>query len=176
MGLNKDDNTEHDVAPRSAPTLYNFTISGGGAVAESALRFHAGTAGTLVNFLVAAGTGFSHCVDIQDDSTWNQASSGSLTMAGAIFPDVAACFMDDDTMGDLESTWWGAGQGNRTLNVSLPGAASPDEPRFVPESDSPTLSGAVAPPLGVSFFEPVSFVGAMGMEDWTEGWTAFPQS
>lgn len=168
-GRNATELGREDNPPRSNPTIYNVTISGSESAALNAMQFSSGTAGNLANVLVVSGAGFAHCVDIQDDSTWNQAESGVLTINGSMVPDTG-CFADDSTMGDLESAWWNGGQENRIAGVTLPA----EDGSFALAPGSPALTGAVSPPLGVPFFENVSFVGAVGADDWTAGWTAFP--
>jgi hypothetical protein len=44
-------------------------------------------------------------------------------------------------------------------------------PNFLPTE---IINGAVF--VDDSFFDDVSFIGAMGDEDWTLGWTAYPEA
>jgi hypothetical protein len=38
------------------------------------------------------------------------------------------------------------------------------------------MTGGATPPAD-GFFDPTAtFIGAMGVEDWTAGWTAYPQN
>ncbi len=46
------------------------------------------------------------------------------------------------------------------------------EPNFAPATGSPVLSGGATPPAG--FDTTATFIGAIGAEDWTAGWTAYP--
>lgn len=55
-------------------------------------------------------------------------------------------------------------------------ATSLTAPNFKPASGSPALTGGATPPATDTFFEQVSFVGAVGPDDWTAGWTAYPQN
>ena len=60
------------------------------------------------------------------------------------------------------------------VDPELGDALSADAPDFLPGAGSPALSGAASPPGG--FFDADSdFYGALGGdEDWTAGWTSYP--
>jgi hypothetical protein len=172
-GQNKSDN--ENGAPRSNPILYNVTVAGS-STAEEAISLHTGTAGILADLLVVNNDGgYSTCVDVADDSTWNQTLNNNLSISGSIFPKLETCFADNEEAGFRESDWWADGDGNRLEDVSF-AATTNDRPSFAPAKGSKALSGAVPPPLGMSFFEEVSFVGAMGEDDWTSSWTDYPKN
>jgi hypothetical protein len=68
--------------------------------------------------------------------------------------------------------------GNRELNPMLRRPYDQSTPDFRPQQISPALSGATMPPTD-NFFSPASYLGAFGpgdSDDWTEGWTAYPQN
>jgi hypothetical protein len=51
-------------------------------------------------------------------------------------------------------------------------------PDFRPQPTSPALTGAASLPTD-PFFAPVTYVGAFGADDgddWTQGWTAYPEN
>lgn len=53
-------------------------------------------------------------------------------------------------------------------------------PNFRPQSVATLAGGQLAPiqPPNDGFFEPVTFIGAVGPDveqDWTTGWTSYPQ-
>jgi hypothetical protein len=48
-----------------------------------------------------------------------------------------------------------------------------DLPNYLPKAGSPALSGAVFTGLDASFFNTVSFRGALGNSNWLNGWTSF---
>lgn len=169
----RNDSPVEDAAPISHPILYNVTVAGSGA-AGNALYLYSGTAGTLANLLVTKDSGFARCVDIADDSTWAQTLSKLLSISGAVFPDIDDCFADNETAGYRESDWWDEGEDNRILDIPLDTTGK--NPSFALPADSPALKGAVSPPLGMSSFEEVDFVGAAGEDDWTQGWTEFPEN
>ena len=165
---------EPDRKPRSAPTLYNFTIAGPGNEGTAALLLAYGTAGTLANLLVGEKAEYDACIDIEGEHAWQQTIGDLLSISGSILPDRSDCFPTEDATGYFEEDWWNDGQGNRMADVSLK-ASTDGAPAFVPETEA-ALSGGVDGPAGMAFFENVSFVGAMGEEDWTAGWTAFPEN
>ena len=69
---------------------------------------------------------------------------------------------------------------NESLNhqfMTNPALRSPNSntaPDYAPMADAPVLVGGAVPPDD-GFFDPsATFVGAVGAEDWTQDWTAFP--
>ncbi len=48
------------------------------------------------------------------------------------------------------------------------------EPNFAPEADAPVLTGGATPPDDGFFDTSATFIGAIGTEDWTADWTAYP--
>ena len=58
-----------------------------------------------------------------------------------------------------------------------PGLGDPTNditPDFAPGAGAPVLSGGGTPPAGGFFDQTAEFIGAIGEDDWTAGWTAFP--
>lgn len=55
------------------------------------------------------------------------------------------------------------------------GYANLSNPNLLPDSGSLLLNGArfVNPRLGGGFFDTVSYIGAFGQVDWTQGWSNF---
>ena len=171
FGIEADNHeTEFDKAPRSNPILYNFTLPKG-------ILLRRGTGATLVNFLIDNGNS-NACLNIEHSATWKQQEAGSLSISNSIVLD-DDCFFDDDAegLGLLESDLWESGAGNRIAeDFLLSDAKNQSAPVFVPKSNSPALEGAGDAPKGDDFIETVSFVGGMGEEDWTAGWTEFPEN
>lgn len=164
MGIEADNNEgNYDATPRSGPTLYNFTMGGN-------VLLRRGTAGTIVN---SAITGI---LDIADEASWTQVDNGSLSISYSVIEGKNS-FVDDDieNLDNLESDQWSKWEGNRqTDDIGIDDMKNATEPNFIPSAGSVLLSGATTPPESDSFFEKVDFVGAMGEEDWTEGWCEFP--
>ena len=162
---------DFDTSPRSNPTLYNFSLLTGGE-----MLFRRGTAGTFVNF----ATYSELCLDVADISTWEQIEADNLTITHSVV-DHDNCFRNDDLehIGNLESDWWAAGENNRIISdfgLVDPFAEKGAAPDFRLKDDSPLWDEAGAPPEGDDFFETVEFIGAMGADDWTEGWTDYPEN
>lgn len=71
------------------------------------------------------------------------------------------------------------GYANREVDPQLTQVALPaaeTAPNFMPMAGSPALTGGATPPND-GFFDPTAtFVGAVGATDWTQGWTAYPDT
>ncbi len=172
-GIEADNlDANNDATPRATPTLSNFTLVGNPDVVTDTLglKLRRGTAGNLSNFIIM---GYDECINVDDDATWTQIDKGTLTIDHSLVtsPD---CFDDADASGNKESDWWAEGEGNLEEDAKLTDPENPTAPNFMPKSGSPVL-GAGKTPTG-SFFEDVDFIGCMGDEDWTAGWTAYPEN
>jgi hypothetical protein len=167
------DNLEanNDAEPRANPTLSNFTlVSQEDNTGDTlGIKLRRGTAGSLSNFIIM---GFKQCVDIDDAATWTQVSDGTLTIAHSIVTD-ESCFNNTDTLGQ-ESNWWTSGDGNLIEDPMLEDPQNETAPNFMPKDNSPALGNGVAP--SGSFFDEADFIGCMGDDDWTAGWTAYPEN
>ena len=51
-----------------------------------------------------------------------------------------------------------------------------DTPDFKPGSGAAALTGGATPPNDGFFDATATFVGAFGTDDWTAGWTSYPQN
>lgn len=156
-GVEADNNeAARDAAPRSQPTISNLTLRGNAENLGIMLR--EGTGAVLHNLVVS---GFGSCLDIDDEETFAGLDT-VLTVEGAVLdcPVVGV-----DNPGDPLSVdaWLRARNG---IDIAAPGLGEPD---FRPAMGSPAASGAIMP-VG-DFFEAVPFRGAMGDDDWTQGWT-----
>jgi len=49
-------------------------------------------------------------------------------------------------------------------------------PVFAPQAGSAALSGGATPPSDGFFDTTATFRGAIGTDDWTAGWTKYPQN
>ncbi len=161
---------DNDASPRAKPILSNFTLIGQKDNAGDTLgiKLRRGTAGNLSNFVIM---GFDQCINIDNDATWAQVTSGAATIDYSIIPDIS-CLDDQDSTGNLESDWWNAGTGNIVGDSKLQAPQNETAPNFMPKTDSPVLGAGQAP--SDSFFDNVDFIGCMGTEDWTKGWTDYP--
>jgi hypothetical protein len=176
------DNNEfnNDLLPRANPQIYNMTMCGDpdrneGVESVRAVLFRRGTAVTFRNFLVA---GFKNVgLQIDGTSTLNQVNTGITQIgAGAIWntptplhasaqPFVASGRFPDVRVNE-----------NGGLSANCHNHEAPD---FRPVSIATLAGGQMAPilPPNDGFFEAVTYIGAVSPtgDDWTRGWTAYPQ-
>jgi hypothetical protein len=194
-GLECDNNEDNfDLEPRSAPTLQNITVLGGqsgsaaAGSADAGMLLRHGTAARIRKAIVA-GWGES-CVDIDSygtyDHAWDGAAlSGALELSGSLFycPSAADPFRADGDDADAGS---GAAPpfttdafvrtlnaGNQVINPQLRAPFSEGSADFRPSASSPALN-ATGNDFADPWFVATSYVGGMGEDDWTAGWTVFP--
>jgi hypothetical protein len=60
------------------------------------------------------------------------------------------------------------------VDPQLTGALSVTAPNFKPAAASAVFTGGAMPPSDGFFDVSATFVGAVGTDDWTAGWTAYP--
>lgn len=182
---NGEDN--NDALPRSAPTIFNVTLVGTNDPAsdERAMVLRRGTAGIIRNAILM---GFPNdAIDVRDPSTVMQTPDGLLVSHSIFFqngadgtthfPDETAGTEDDDDGAFDEAAYFqGEGLENRfDIDPMLAQAFSVSAPNLVPGAGSPAAVQAATPPSG--FDATATYVGAFepGGDDWTAGWTAFPE-
>ncbi|MCK6545476.1 hypothetical protein L6R52_06370 [Myxococcota bacterium] len=185
-GFESDNNeSNHDITPRSSPTLSNVTIAS--HPDKNGLLLRRGTAAQIWNTVV---TGAKWCVDIDSiPSTFNQLTAGDLVLrntlhhctSGAVRTndELDANMMplaDADSNGPVDAAAViTTEQTNNTVGdplITIERTAGV-RPSFVPAAGSPALSGGAKP--DDAFFEAVDFLGAMKPgSDWTTDWTDFP--
>ncbi len=187
-GFESDSNEkEHNAEPRSAPQVWNATLIGrpaGGAEKTIGMTLRRGTAGSLNNLIVM---GFSDgAVDINNTATAEQYDQGALSLKSFIFwgnKGTATAF-DPMPNGDPDATGFNewerlmeSANKNLVVDPQLTAATNLTAPDFRPAAGSPALQveNAQTTPSD-SFFTAAPFIGAMGTEDWTAGWTAYPES
>ncbi len=177
---NKNDN---DASPRSMPDIWNATLIGSNADPGTAGKkqyiamFRRGTAGGVHNAVMAyfADGG----ITVNDASTVAQMEEGRLFVKNSIFFDIAnedaAAFGKSDQAGfDVAAAVLAAANSNRQVDPMLADPLNLTSPDFRPQAGSPALTGGATPPSDGFFDSSAAFVGAVGTEDWTAGWTAFP--
>lgn len=160
-----------DATPRSHPMFSNVTLIGG-AEGDTGMLLRRGVAGNFYNVII---TDFADaCLDIDGIATFENAwdadasdFSGELTMVNSIVNGCNVMFDEDDEE-DTEATepftvqdWFEGQDNNQATDPMLDG--------WAPQSGSPALSASVQP--DDSFFEDAGFIGAIGEDDWTAGWT-----
>jgi hypothetical protein len=181
-GIEADNNEfGNDFLPRANPTIYNMTMCGDpdrneGGESNRAILFRRGTAVTFRNFVI---TGFKTTgLQLDGGSTLAQVANGTTQVgAGVIWGmptpahSSAAPFVANGRFPDVR------------LGVAgglTPGCFNHEAPDFRPSSEATLAGGQLAPiqPPNDGFFEAVTFIGAVGPrpeDDWTTGWTSYPQ-
>jgi hypothetical protein len=180
-GIEADNNEfNHNYSPRSNPQIYNTTVCGDpdtneGTEAFRAVLFRRGTAVTFRNFLVRART---LGMQLDNPATIDQVNNGTTQIgAGVIWGPAnplhasAVPFVNSGRFPNVR--------------VGVDGGLSPncfrhENPDFAPTSIATLAGGQLAPiqPPNDGFFEPVTFIGAVPPppeDDWTQGWTSYPQ-
>jgi hypothetical protein len=191
FGFEGDNNAnQKDAEPRTLPEIYNVTLVSSdrpvkGTAVQGVMHLKNGTAGKIHNLIAM---GFAEgAVDVDGAPAVAQWSAGSLFIKSSLFWDIQnepagfeAEATDNDGGFDENAQIFNAGGTNALSNRYVdPQLAAPfdlDAPNFQPAAGSPALTGAATPPAD-GFFEPVSFIGAVGPgASWLAGWTAFPKS
>lgn len=196
MGFECDNNgNDNDATPRSAPTLWNATLIGSDSEpgmafkTQGGMHLRRGTAGLMNNFIIAHFTDFA--VDVDGFASVQQATAGTPTLAidNSYFYDNANDTNDgwptdfDVDEGDendcetqntncLDEQAHFTDQAlNNTFGTDpmLGDALNLTAPDFAPAS---VIDGGGTP--GAGFDASATYIGAIGGDDWTAGWTAFP--
>jgi hypothetical protein len=178
------DNNEfaNNLLPRSHPQIYNITLCGDrdtneGSEGPRAANLRRGTSFTIRNFLV---TGFKSVgFQISDASTLAQVDNGSAQMGAGVAWNIAT------PMHASVTTYITSGRFpniriNEDPGVSTVACSNHESPNFQPSGIATLAGGQITPiqPPNDGFFEPVTFIGAVPpapADDWTRGWTAYPQ-
>jgi hypothetical protein len=183
-GIEADNNEANfNYLPRAHPQIYNMTICGDNDTAEGgeafrAVLFRRGTAVTFRNFLVRART---TGMQIDNPDTIAQVNNGTTQIGAGVIWGATT---------NLHSSVAPFVANGRFPNVLAGGDPSAiglsrnchrhDSPDFKPTSIATLAGGQLAPiqPPNDGFFEPVTFIGAVPPppeDDWTQGWTSYPQ-
>ena len=200
-GFEADNNGDaNDAEPRSNPSIWNVTLVGSNqepgtaGKSQGGMMLRRGTAGDIHNAIVTYFTDFA--IDVADFSTVGLAEDGDLSVQSSYFFDNANDDLDgfpvgfdvadgvEDDCEDPVAACVGFDEGalftadeTNLFGGEEPGLTAPldlDAPSFLPVVDAPVLTGGETPPQG--FDAGATFYGAMGDDDWTAGWTAFPAS
>lgn len=174
--------TSYNALPRTAPTIYNATIIGDHAytgVASFAGVFRRGTSGQYFNHLFY---GFPKGPEFRDPETKAQLDAGMLAIKSSIFfgNDASATNLPAaQATNDIDESAYINAANNDQLGMDplMPtGAISKTAPVFKPNAGSPVMTMGATPPNDGFFDVTATFVGAIGTDDWTTGWTEYPQN
>jgi hypothetical protein len=182
-GIEADNNEfNNNLLPRSNPQIYNITMCGdpdrneGGESARAA-NLRRGTAFTIRNFLV---TGFK-TTGFQIETTAATIApieNGTSQLGAGVFWNIAtpihasvATYVNSGRFPSIRSNV----DGGLTA-----GCFDHENVNFQPVSVATLAGGQLAPiqPPNDGFFEAVTFIGAVPpapADDWTRGWTSYPQ-
>lgn len=171
------DNNENGVEflPRSSPRLANLTLIGAPAAGPGSrhgMILRRGTAGDIRNFIVM---GFKNLgVEVRDASL-TQFNNGTLSLNGGIFFNNGNGLTTPANF--TAATAEGISARSQKVQETDPRITDPYSetiPNFKPLAGSPALDAANAVPgFTDSFFVTANYLGAIGNEDWTLGWTRY---
>lgn len=176
------DNSEFNsgALPRSHPQIYNITLCGDpdrneGGESPRAINFRRGTAFTFRNFLI---TGFkSTGIQISDPATLAQVDNGTSQLGNGVV------WNQPNGVHSSIRPYVSSGRFPNVRENVDPGIGNctfHENPNFQPTSIATLAGGQLAPaiPPNDGFFEAVTYIGAVPpapADDWTTGWTSYPQ-
>lgn len=186
-GIEGDNNKNNNEAtPVSNPTLQNFTLiaaqNGDAPLSTAGLLLREGTIGKFNKFAVQ-GYGAA-CLDLDKAATfahaWDSGASdlnGDLVVSNSYFycPAISSAPFPADADDGSEFT---VDEFIRTLNSGnvvgtdpkISAAYSETAPNYKPASGSPLLNKS-GNDLSDPFIVATDFIGGMGADDWTAGWS-----
>jgi hypothetical protein len=169
----------YTAAPRTLPTIYNATLIGDhpytGTKSYAAV-FRRGTGGHYFNHI---WFNFPQGPEIRDQETLAQVNAGNLTVKNSMFfnNDATASNLPvPQAAGDIDETlvFNATNMDQFGVDPKLPAdALSKGTPSFKPTA---VIPGGATPPNDGFFDATATFIGAIGTEDWTAGWTKYPQN
>src|SRR5262249_6665454 len=148
-------------------------------VASYAAVFRRGTSGRYYNQI---WYGFPRGPEFRDTETLAQLQAGNLVISNSMFfgNDASPTNLPaPQTANDIDESAYINTAHNDQFNVDPglpPEALSKPAPKFALPASAAAMTGGATPPSD-GFFDPTAtFIGAMGLEDWAAGWTAYPQN
>lgn len=184
-GMEADNNEfNNELLPRSNPTLFNVTLCGDpdrneGAESVRGALLRRGTAGTLRNFVIQ---GFKNVgLEVNGTSTLNQASQGNLRFSNAVIFNTGAngtTYAPATTLALVTSNTFSTVRLGE--NPGIGDCHNHANPVWQPPTATSLAGGQLAPalPPNDGFFQVTSYIGGVPpapADDWTRGWTSYPQ-
>jgi len=200
---NKSNNT---ATPRSVPEIWNASFIGSNRAAattgtkQEGLVFNTGAGVKLNNAIVAYFA--DKAMDVDGAASAQLSESGNLSFKNTLFwqnkgdttsigyaanpvKDASGTTTNEDATRLSDGTIYkepeqvlASANDNQVVDPKLSAALDVKAPNFKPMPESPALitTNAATPPED-GFFDPsAKFIGAVGSQDWTAGWTAFPEN
>jgi hypothetical protein len=186
-GIEADGNEfSNNATPISNPQFYNVTLCGDpdtveGGEGPRAIIFRRGTAFTFRNFLITGfkSTGIQIEVALTNTATIAHVINGTSQLGSGVIWGIptpihssVATFVNSGRFPDVRT--------NVDPGVSTLACSNHVAPNFQPSSAA-TLAGGQLPSIAApadGFFEHTAYIGAVApfpADNWTTGWTAFPQ-
>jgi hypothetical protein len=184
-GIEADNNEfNNNVLPRSHPQIYNITLCGDpdrneGGESPRAANLRRGTAFTIRNFLVTGFKTVGFQIETTNTATTAQVDNGTSQMGAGVSWNIPTP-MHSSVTAYINSGRFPNIRVNQDPGVSTTACSNHEAPNFQPSSVATLAGGQIAPilPPNDGFFEVTTYIGAVApapAEDWTRGWTAFPQ-
>jgi hypothetical protein len=159
-----------------------MTICGDPDTAEGpesirAALFRVGTAVTFHNFLILGVKSLG--IQMTDTATFDQVNNNTTQISTGIVAGPSTAFHAQVAPFFASGRFPNVRVNPGNVGLSAVDCARHENPEFQPSLAS-LAGGQMAPvlPPNDGFFEPVTFVGAVPPspdDDWTDGWTAYPQ-
>lgn len=190
-----NDATGSSNLPQSNPEVWNFTLVGRSlnppatedGNANRGMHLRRNTSARLGNGVVAGFGGLG--LEVESTGTADALDGGAGYIKASIFFQNPTAGFTNDVIGladggtnnvdptgakdnGFDEAAYLTAMGTRDTSPGLP-AFSATTPSVKPTAGGAAFSGYAAPPSD-GFFDPVTYVGAVGSDDWTAGWTAYP--
>jgi hypothetical protein len=193
-------------SPRSVPEIWNASFIGSNrpaattGVKQEGLVFNTGAGVKLHNAIVAyfadkavdvdgaasAQLSTSNELSIQNTLFWQNKgdttsigySANPVRDANGVTTDPDATRLADGTIYKEPERILASANNNQVVDPKLNAGRDVKAPNFKPEPESPALitTNAATPPADGFFDTSAKFIGAVGSQDWTAGWTAYPEN
>src|SRR5262249_51348482 len=146
--------------------------------------FRRGTGGHYFNHI---WTNFPQGIEFRDQETLDQLTAGKLSIQNSIifgndaggvnYPTPqAAPAIDIDEKTFIEPATGNTNRVGIDPGLDAAGMMNKGTPNFKPAANAAALTGGATPPSDGFFDATATFVGAVGADDWTAGWTKYPQN
>lgn len=175
-GIEADSSSDASASPMSKPVLANFTLQVGNGTNSSGddaegILFRKGTGVNAYNLLVKGDVNSGECLEVNDDSTVNNANTAELTMENSLidcvepFKNAKADAAEGRTLA-LDVKAWYQGQAGNLVGAS-------DLTGYMPNSSSVALTAGKADLSNLDDrLTNANYIGAFdGSTDWTKDWT-----